>query len=234
MADEHDTTMPDGPWAFDEEVTAVFGDMLSRSIPGYREMRSLVHRVGMYYATPDYAMLDLGCSRGDTIASFLAKGAFGRYVGIDASAPMTDFASLRFEAHANVDIRHGDLLAGYWGMQHAGLVTSVLTAQFVPVEERLRLFQMVRSVLPTGAFILVEKVSGMNGSSNDLLDHLYDDHKRREGYTDEAIIRKKAALEGVLVPVSAQLNEAWLYSAGFTSVEMFWRNLNFAGWVATP
>ena len=40
------------------------------------------------------------------------------------------------------------------------------------------------------------------------------------------------SLEGVLVPVTAKWNEQLLRSAGFAEVDMFWRWMNFAGWVA--
>ena len=36
-----DTTMPEGAWEFDEDVTSVFEDMLERSIPDYGKMRAL-------------------------------------------------------------------------------------------------------------------------------------------------------------------------------------------------
>jgi tRNA (cmo5U34)-methyltransferase len=56
--------------------------------------------------------------------------------------------------------------------------------------------------------------------------------KGRNGYTEEEINSKRIALEGVLVPVTANWNEQLLRDAGFTQVECFWRNLNFAGWIA--
>ena len=42
----------------------------------------------------------------------------------------------------------------------------------------------------------------------------------------------RASLEGVLVPVTAEWNEAMLHAAGFRQVECFWRWMNFAGWLA--
>ena len=43
---------------------------------------------------------------------------------------------------------------------------------------------------------------------------------------------ESVALEGVLVPVTASWNAELLRSAGFTDVDVFWRWLNFAGFVA--
>lgn len=52
------------------------------------------------------------------------------------------------------------------------------------------------------------------------------------GYTQEEIRRKRLALEGVLVPVTAKWNEELLHNAGFRQVDCFWRWMNFAGWIA--
>jgi hypothetical protein len=61
---------------------------------------------------------------------------------------------------------------------------------------------------------------------------IYLNLKRANGYTREEIDRKRLSLEGVLVPVTARWNEDALRSAGFSSVDCFWRWMNFAAWVA--
>jgi tRNA (cmo5U34)-methyltransferase len=56
--------------------------------------------------------------------------------------------------------------------------------------------------------------------------------KGENGYTEEQIKTKRKALEGVLVPVTSTWNEDMMYKSGFKSVQKFWQQLNFAGWVA--
>src|SRR5262249_48396189 len=65
-----------------------------------------------------------------------------------------------------------------------------------------------------------------------LMVDLYYRLKRENGYTREEIDRKRFALEGVLVPVTARWNEELLRGAGFRQVDYFWRWMNFAGWIA--
>jgi len=55
---------------------------------------------------------------------------------------------------------------------------------------------------------------------------------KRANYTQEEVDRKRASLEGVLVPVTAPWNEDFLRTVGFWHVDCFWRWMNFAGWVA--
>ena len=80
--------------------------------------------------------------------------------------------------------------------------------------------------------ILVEKVLGPTDHLNDKLVKVYYDFKRRSGYTDEEIYRKKLSLEGVLVPLTAKWNEDILARTGFRHIDCFWRRYNFSGWVA--
>src|SRR5436309_11553385 len=70
-----------GPrWEFDEDVTRVFDDMLRRSIPQYEAMRSVVFEVGRRFVQPGTAVVDLGCSRGEALAPFVAEfGDQARY-----------------------------------------------------------------------------------------------------------------------------------------------------------
>ena len=227
---------PEGRWAFDEEVTRVFDDMLARSIPELATMRSLVFEVGQRFVRPDTSVVDLGCSRGDSVAPLIA--AFGttvHFVGVEVSPPMLSAARARFgeEIEAGTfELLDLDLRRTYPDAR-ASLTVAVLTLQFVPLEHRPRIVQDAYDrTLPGGAFVLVEKVLGSSPTADAILVDLYEGLKRRNGYTQQNIDRKRLSLEGVLVPLTAEGNEDLLHSAGFDDVECFWRSLNFAGWVA--
>ena len=227
---------PEGRWTFDDEVTRVFDDMLARSIPELATMRSLVFEVGQRFVRPDTSVVDLGCSRGDSVAALIA--AFGptvHFVGVEVSPPMLSAARARFgeEIEAGTfELLDLDLRLTYPAAK-ASLTLAVLTLQFVPLEHRLRIVQDAYDrTLPGGALILVEKVLGSSPTTDAILVDLYEGLKRRNGYTQQDIDRKRLSLEGVLVPLTAGGNEDLLRSAGFDDVECIWRSLNFAGWVA--
>jgi tRNA (cmo5U34)-methyltransferase len=227
--------LPAGPWAFDDEVTNVFDDMLERSIPQYDTMRSLVFELGKEFVPANGTVVDLGCSRGGALAPFVA--AFGdqaAYVGVEVSPPMLDACRKRFTAEidaGSVSLLDLDLRTGYPSVE-ATLTLSVLTLQFVPMEHRPRVVrEAYEHTAPGGAFVLVEKVLGTSGRTDQLMTRLYASLKRANGYGDEAIERKRLSLEGVLIPVAADWNEDLLARGGFEEVECFWRCLNFAGWI---
>jgi tRNA (cmo5U34)-methyltransferase len=223
-------------WEFDTSVTAVFDDMLRRSIPQYEVMRHAVTDLATRYIKPNTDVVDLGCSLGEALVPLVDRfGADCRYVGVEVSQPMLEAARIRFRRLIDagvVQILDLDLRTGFPRVS-ASVVLSVLTIQFTPIEHRLRILESIHaSLLTGGAFIFVEKVIGASASLDHDFVEIYYEFKRASGYTREEIERKRLSLEGVLVPVTARWNEELLRTVGFRHLDCFWRWMNFAGWIA--
>lgn len=223
-------------WAFDDEVTRVFDDMLERSIPQYRVMRRAVFDLACRYWQKNSYVVDLGTSRGEALAPLVDQfGARSRFLGIEVSAPMLEAARERFRGMIDcgvVEVREMDLRTGYPRVP-ASVTLSVLTMCFVPINYRQRvLADCCASTLPGGCLIMVEKVLGSSAGLDDAMVEVYHSLKSEHGYGQDEIERKRLSLEGVLVPVTARWNEELLRSAGFREVDCFWRWFNFAGWIA--
>lgn len=231
-----DQTMPEGKWEFDKSVTDVFDDMLKRSIPQHDVMRQSVFDIGKTFVKDGTDIVDLGCSRGEAMDAFVRQfGARNRFIGLDVSEPMLEAARERFAGYINcnlVDIRGFDLRTGYPSVR-ASLTIANLTLQFIPIEHRQRVVQDVyNGTVPGGAFIVVEKLLGATAALDKRFVDTYYGLKAANGYSQDAIDRKRLSLEGVLVPVTAKWNEELLHMAGFRQVDCFWRWMNFAAWVA--
>lgn len=226
-----DEVIQSGKWEFNAEVTEVFDDMLSRSIPDYFGMRYLTTELALAFAQKRTDIVDLGCSRGAALKPII-KALDAReykYLGLEISPPMLEVAR---EELPEADIREFDLRKGYPEVI-SSVTLSILTLQFIPIEYRQRIIQDVyNSLMPSGIFLFVEKVLGNDSYADKVLVETYLDGKGDNGYTQEQINAKRSALEGVLVPVTAKWNEDMLRSAGFKHVECYWRHLNFSGWFA--
>ena len=61
---------------------------------------------------------------------------------------------------------------------------------------------------------------------------LYNDHKRREGFSAEEILNKTASLKSVLEPFSTAGNLDLLRRAGFVDVMTIMKYLCFEGFLA--
>lgn len=228
-----DTTMPEGSWAFDASVAGVFDNMLARSIPQHDVMRAAVADIACRALPEGGTVLDLGCSRGGAIAAIVERRPDGRYTRLEISEPMLDAARERFSGLQNVTVAPHDLRAGIPDGEPVDVILAVLTLQFTPIEYRHKILRSIHGRLkPGGTLILVEKVIGATAGLDSLMIDLYYDMKRANGYSDEAIERKRLSLEGVLVPLTARWNVDAVHEAGFSEVDCFWRWMNFGGWVA--
>lgn len=224
---------PGSRWTFDAEVAACFDDMLRRSIPQHDAMREICAELAIRYARPRSDIVDLGCSRGGAIAGLINRVPRScRFTGIEVSPPMLTAARERFARIPAVRILDLDLRTTYPDVR-ASVTMAVLTVQFTPIEHRQRILSDIhRTTLPGGALILVEKVLGKSADLDRAMVDVYYAYKRRMGYTQEEIDRKRLSLEGVLVPVTAEWNEDLLRTAGFRRVDCVWRWSNFAAWLA--
>lgn len=242
-----DDVVPKEKWVFDSDVADCFEDMLERSIPFYDVMRdcctNLVYDVLRSGSSKreTFEILDLGCSDGLMLEHLIKRfckdsSAFARYVGVDISSPMLEKARQRFSQEISngvVRIEECDLRYEFpYGRFCA--VTSILCLQFIPIEYRQRIIQNVYKSLTNtlDCFIMVEKVLGNTSDLDELMVKNYYRYKEQNGYSKEQIDRKKLSLEGVLVPITSDWNIDLLKQAGFREVDVFWRWMNFVGYIA--
>ena len=231
-----DNIIAKNKWQFDEDVTAVFDNMLERSIPQYEIMRSLCEKIGANYVKPDTYIIDVGCSNGRAIEPFYRRfKGHNKFIGVEISDPMIEAAKKRFSGENDICIYKQNIVdkVADIKMQSASLILSVLTVQFTPIEYRQKIISEIYDLLDNnGAFIFVEKVLGNTYSIDRTLVKEYYGIKAEHQYTQEQIMAKRKSLEGVLVPLTAKWNENLLKEAGFKQIDCFWRCLNFAGWIA--
>jgi tRNA (cmo5U34)-methyltransferase len=228
-----DKVVPGEKWKFDENVTACFDDMLARSIPDYAVMRKLVTNLSKRFINNADRVVDLGASRGEAIAELVNEFPRTEFLAIEVSNPMAEVLKERFVG-SNVVIDETDLRVstGAITARSNSLVLSILTLQFIPMEYRQGIVEAIYKSMPKGgAFILVEKILGNNAVTSSILIEEYHLFKQSNGYSYEDIERKRAALEGVLVPITYGSNMELLKASGFVHVDCFWRHLNFCGFL---
>lgn len=230
-----DNVVPKSKWEFDADVAHCFANMLERSIPDYRSMRSLVYELGERFIKPQTVITDIGCSTGLAVEPFFNKhGDNNAYFLCDNSEAMIEVCGDKFSVGISggyVELVNGN----FFDMDipdNQSLVLSILSMQFMPTAYRQNMINSIYEALnPGGAFVFVEKIIADEGT-DDLNVDLYYQMKRENGYTEEKIMQKRKSLENVLSPLKAEWNEDMLHEAGFEKVDMFWRCLNFCGWVA--
>lgn len=221
---------------FDDRVAEVFPDMISRSVPGYSTMISTIGLLAGKYAQNDSRLYDLGCSLGAACIAMKqhvqATGA--EIIGVDNSEAMVR----RCQSH--VDAWRGDLPVNILcadildvELKPCSVVVLNFTLQFVEPELRAALIQKIYdALLPGGILILSEKVRHDDPTADALLVDLHHEFKRQNGYSELEISQKRAALENVMRIDTSEIHAERLSTAGFTTVQNWYRCFNFTSWFA--
>lgn len=225
-------------FSFNREVTAVFDDMVSRSVPFYGEMQRMTAELAVDFAMPGTNVYDLGCSTCNPflgINQLMTPGTDVRFVGVDSSEDMLAKAKKKLDAakfNFPLTLELGDLNKGV-AIDNASVVLLVLTLQFIRPLYRERLIRSIYEGLgENGCFIAIEKVLSENSTFNRLFIKHYYELKRRNGYSEMEISQKREALENVLVPYRLEENRELLLQAGFRQVDVFFKWYNFCGIIA--
>jgi tRNA (cmo5U34)-methyltransferase len=223
---------------FNAQVAAVFDDMLARSIPFYSVQQEMLCELGAKFWIPGTRVYDLGCSTGTTLVNLsrILDGS-ALFVGYDNSAPMLAQARENIRTQGleeRIEVRHGDLNGPLDELEfeHTSLVTMCWTLQFIRPLQRDRLIRWIYDGLcEHGALLVTEKVLTNDSDMNRFFIELYYDFKRRNGYSENEILRKREALENVLIPYRMTENIELFRRNGFEIVEPFFQWYNFAGFL---
>jgi len=218
----------------------VFDDMLVRSVPFYLEQQAMIAEIGRNFYIPETDVYDLGCSTATTLinlcGSIDAPGA-GKFIGYDNSTAMLEKARSKVERHRlsdRIELRLADLDADSppLPLQNASIVTMCWTLQFIRPLRRDALIKSIYSGLRNGGVLIVtEKLLTNSSDMNRFFIDFYYSFKKRNGYSDDEIHRKREALENVLIPYRVSENHELFRRNGFGIVETFFQWFNFAGFL---
>jgi len=231
-----------GEFSFDENVARVFDDMISRSIPLYADVQRSVPVLTNLLDHDPVKVIDLGCSTGTSLIH-LARSLPNRnleLVGVDNSQPMlekcqaklTELVQLEKQSDwlDQISVHLADIRS--FEFSDASVVLMNYTLQFVDVECRGEVLKRIcESIRPDGFLLVSEKVIHAQPAVDDALVELYFEFKRRQGYSELEISRKRDALENVLIPLTIDQNIELFKEAGFGRVEVLLKWFNFATFV---
>jgi len=221
---------------FGAKTAQVFDDMLDRSIPHYREIQRMIGEMAADFAVDKTNIYDLGCSTGITLMNIeRAVSKKVKLVGVDYSEPMLEKCRARFRAEkvkAPYKLVCHDL-NNKIKIDNASVVVLNLTLQFVrPLKRDSLIKNIYEGMNDKGGLILVEKVLGNDSTFNSMFIKYYYDMKKRNGYSETEIARKREALENVLIPYRLEENRELLVRNGFKKVDVFFKWYNFCGILA--
>ena len=214
-----------------------FDDHIEKSIRGYTDLRDDIVSMSKYFIEDRTSVIDIGCSQGTMLkrikdANSQAPNTF--YVGLDVEPS--------FKKHWNTEEEKLDYILcdvrDYQGFlvdkrdTSISLVISLFTMQFIPERDRLSILKKIYDNLTDGgAFIFSEKLYSSNSQNQNMMEFLYFDYKRTN-FSEKEILDKEQELRHLAKNTNEELLIEQLKSVGFEGIQCFWRNFNFAGFVA--
>lgn len=225
-----------GQFRFDDHVSAVFSDMIHRSVPGYDLTLEMIGVIARQYGRPDSHCYDLGCSLG---ASTLAirhnlQGDNCRIIAVDNSPAMIEKCTRNIHRDSGV-VPVDVILADVQTVEFERAAISVLnfTLQFIDPSQRLPLLTSVaQATLPGGVLVLSEKIKCEEEREQQVLTDLHHRFKSSRDYSDLEIAQKRTALEDVLVPDTLETHRTRLLAAGFSQALVWFQCFTFVSLIA--
>jgi tRNA (cmo5U34)-methyltransferase len=221
---------------FGKDTADVFDDMLDRSVPLYHELQRMIGEIAAEFAKDETNIYDLGCSTGITLMTVdKAVNKDIKLIGVDFSPAMLEKCKERFKKEnigKEFEFMQRDLNEGV-SINNASVVVLNLTLQFIRPLYRDRLIRDIyKGLNDKSCLILVEKVLGNDSTFNSLFIEFYYGMKKRQGYSELEIARKREALENVLIPYRLDENKQLLIRNGFSQLDVFYKWYNFCGILA--
>ncbi|MDY0191300.1 MAG: carboxy-S-adenosyl-L-methionine synthase CmoA [Desulfuromonas sp.] len=226
-AQEHEVT----PFEFNAKVVGVFDDMITRSVPLYRESVKRQAQLAAHYYQPDSCVYDLGCSHGNFGVQLLQEMGTTPFnmQAIDSSAPMLEQYQQRLQQVStphNISLNLATIED--YPLTNASVVVINLTLQFLALGARDQLIQRIYdALLPGGILLLSEKVIHADAELCALQQDWYYRLKKENGYSQLEISQKRDALENVLIPETIEQHQLRLNSAGFHKIDVWLKWFNF-------
>ncbi len=221
-------------FAFNEDVAAVFPDMIRRSVMGYETMVPVTGLAAARHLGERGTAFDLGCSLGATTLAILQQNNSPdiRVNGVDNSSAMIDGARRAIQdprAQFTVqDIRNTDV-------NEAAVVVLNLVLQFLDSNERLPLLTRLRKQMaPDSLLIVSEKVRHEDPAEHAYFDGIHLAWKKANGYSDLEIAQKRSALENVMIIDTEAVHVQRFNNAGFSRVNQWYRCMNWASFLVQP
>jgi tRNA (cmo5U34)-methyltransferase len=210
--------------------------MLQRSVPMYQECQDLAVHWCAKYAKPSTSVYDLGCSTGKLLLKLAEELEYPqniKLIGLDNSAAMLKKAKETLKkSPCSCAMVEADLNKKL-SIENASVVIMNYTLQFVQLDNRSAILKSIYDgLISGGSLILIEKVKSEIPDLNKTFIEFHHQFKEENGYSKLEISQKREALENVLIPWTVEQNSELIKSAGFSTVDLFFKWNNFAGFIA--
>ncbi len=231
QTDQRGAAGPANPFT-DPAAVAAYAQNPPRVVPGFADLQRMATILLAERAPANARVLVLGAGGGLELKVFAEANPGWQFVGVDPAAEMLELA----KATLGPLIGRVQLHQGYIETTPDGpfdAASCLLTLHFLSPEERRRILVDVRRRLKPGAPFVVAHLSfPQSEPERALWLSRYAGFATSSGIDPDKAQQASAAIRERLPLLSPEADEAMLYDAGFSAVNLFYVGFCFRGWVA--
>jgi tRNA (cmo5U34)-methyltransferase len=213
---------------FYDQLSSRYTDLISRCVPRYDELF-----FNLFYYLPNNLqpkqVLDLGCGTGNLTAAALQHFPTADIHALDISADILNECRTRFAANSNIHYHQQDFSQLDFPDASFDLIISSIAIHHIVDDEKAKLYSKLHRLLkPGGVFVFADQTRGIT-------EEIYQKHITR--WKEEALKLGSSEADWQLwmahqdahdyhTPVGWHLKQ--LEAAGFTDVDVIWKNMMWA------
>ena len=220
-------------WYFDKKVSKVFDIHVNQSIPFYKEFHQQIANISEFYCKDHSVIYDLGCSTGNFIHEISKiKRKNLNIIGIDDSKKMIELCKLKTDKikKNNVQLKCGDIFK--LRFQKTDLVVCSLVLPFFTRPKQIQLIKKIyKSLNSDGAAIFLNKSISKHANFENIFNQLYSDFKLSKGILPSDVLKKTKSLRSVHTINTTEDDLKLLKKVGFKKIDIFFKYLNFTGFL---
>ncbi len=220
-------------WSFNNKVAKVFDVHVNQSIPMYKEFHKQIAKISEFYLKDNSVIYDLGCSTGNFIFEVCKiKDKNLIIYGIDESKKMLELAKIKTKKFKNNKIKFicGDILKTKFKKFDLG-VCSLMMPFFSHQKQEKILKKIFINLNNNGAAIFLNKTICEYSNFENIFNQLYYDFKISKKISSRDILKKARSLRSIHTTNSSSNDIKKLKKIGFSKVEIFFKYLNFTGYL---
>ncbi|MBI3794455.1 MAG: class I SAM-dependent methyltransferase [Nitrospinae bacterium] len=219
---------------FNAEMAEKYSAMIRTTIPGYEDLHHMALSL-LYLRVPEEgSVLVVGAGDGHELLSLKRARPTWRLTGVDPSAEMLSVARKRLSAEGF----DAELFAGKTGVlpseEKFDAATAILVMHFVRgTDGKFAFLRDIAGRLKKGAVYVHAELCAEKEEHSSAMESAWTRFQISKGQAEEEVADRNKRRANSVFPLSAEEAEKLFLESGFSDAKLFYKVLNFHGWVMT-
>lgn len=210
--------------SFSFDTIKDFDNHINNSIMGYDLLHNLIINLSEFFIQKKCTLpiVDLGCTSGKLLQMIKERWPFLTCKGFD----ITDH---NFLHTPDIELIKADITK--IDFPKSQIFYSIFTLQFIEIDKRQKILKRIcKSLYSNGVFFFCEKEYARNAKFQEVYTFANFSNKQKS-FSHTEILEKEKDIRTLMSPLNEYENKKMLKTAGFNHIDIFFKSLNFSGYI---